>query len=163
MNKAPWFHDQEKHKELSMHTLVISTVMDIFAKTKKVFFQKRTSNLFAQHGLANIILPSRKPISQLIQVLGKEQKDWSNHYRLYSQNKWDDKKLFEPIVESLAPELNKLSFLPINYDETSIPKGGKKIPGVRLQRDPHSPKFRANFKLALRCGQASIQLPIDKA
>ncbi len=143
-----------------MHTLMISTVLDIFAKTKNIFCQKRTSDLFTQHGIANIILSSRKPVSQLINVLGKGEKDWSSHYRLYSQYKWDDEKVFETIIESLKPELNKLSFLAINYDETSIPKGGKKIPGVSLQRDPHSPKFRANFKLALRCGQASIQLPI---
>lgn len=139
---------------------MISTVMDIFAKSKDIFCQNRTANLFGQHVLANIILPSRKPISQLIHVLGEEKEDWSNHYRLYSQYKWEDEKLFEPILESLTPELKKQSFLSINYDETSIPKGGKKIPGVSLQRDPHSPKFRANFKLALRCGQASIQLPI---
>jgi|688.fasta_scaffold339940_1 hypothetical protein len=143
-----------------MHTLLISTVMDIFDKSKDMFCQKRTANLFAQHVLANIVLPSKKPISQLIHVLGEENEDWSNHYRLYSQDKWEDEKLFEPIVESLIPELKKQSYLSINYDETSIPKGGKKIPGVSLQRDPHSPKFRANFKLALRCGQASIQLPI---
>lgn len=127
-----------------------------------MFCQKRTANLFIQHGLANITLTSRKPISQLIHVLGKEYEDWTNHYRLYSQDKWDDEKLFEPIVRSLSPELEKLDFLSINYDETSIPKGGKKIPGVSLLRDPHSPKFRPNFKLALRCGQASIQLPITE-
>ena len=143
-----------------MHTLMISSVMDIFSKTKDIFCQKRTANLFIQHGLANITLTSRKPISQLIHVLGKENQDWTNHYRLYSQDKWDDEKLFEPILQSLSPDLEKLNFLSINYDETSIPKGGKKIPGVSLLRDPHSPKFRANFKLALRCGQASIQLPI---
>jgi hypothetical protein len=140
---------------------MISSVLDIFSKTKDIFCQKRTANLFIHHGLANITLTSRKPISQLIHVLGKEDEDWTNHYRLYSQDKWDDEKLFEPIVQSLFPELEKLKFLSINYDETSIPKGGKKIPGVSLLRDPHSPKFRANLKLALRCGQASVQLPIN--
>ena len=115
-----------------MHTLMISSVMDIFSKTKDIFCQKRTANLFIQHGLANITLTSRKPISQLIHVLGKENQDWTNHYRLYSQDKWDDEKLFEPILQSLSPDLEKLNFLSINYDETSIPKGGKKIPGVSL-------------------------------
>lgn len=141
---------------------MISTVMDIFGKSKNIFCQKRTANLFDQHILANIILPSRKPISQLIQVLGEQNEDWSHHYRLYSQDKWEDEKLFEPILESLTPEIKNQSFISINYDETSIPKGGKKIPGVSLQRDPHSPKYRANFRLALRCGQGSIQLPITK-
>lgn len=143
-----------------MHTLMISSVLDIFSKTKDIFCQNRTADLFAQHMLANIVLPSRKPISQLICLLGKQNQDWSNHYKLYSQYKWDDEKLFGSIVEGISPELNNQKFLAVNYDETSIPKGGKKIPGVSLQRDPHSPKFRANFKLALRCGQASIQLPI---
>lgn len=146
-----------------MHTLMISTIMDVFAKTNCLFSRKKSSNLFACHALANMSLTSKKPISQLIHYLGEENKDWTHHYRLYSQNKWNDEKIFVPIIQSLASELNQNQFLAINYDETSIPKGGKKVPGVALLRDPHSPKFRANFKLALRCGQASIQLPITFA
>ena len=144
-----------------MHTSMISTVLDIFAKTKSIFSQSRTANLFAHHLFANICLTSRKPISQLIHLLGKEDKDWSKHYRLYSKHKWDGERLFDSIIQSIPHELKKLPFITINYDETSIPKGGKKIPGVSLLRDPHSPKFRANFKLGLRCGQASIQLPLN--
>lgn len=54
---------------------MIPSVMDIFAKTKDVFCQKRTANLFGQHILANSVLPTRKPIFQLIHVLRGEKED----------------------------------------------------------------------------------------
>ena len=108
-----------------------------------------------EHLLAHLICPGRHTISGLITVFGKQFRDWSADYSLYSKNRINEEAIFSQIrkeVESLAPASRPLC---VALDDTILRKTGKTIPGAAYRKDPLGPPFNVNLVWAQRRIQLS--------
>jgi hypothetical protein len=108
-----------------------------------------------EHLLAHLICPGRHTISGLITVFGKQFRDWSADYSLYSKDRVNEEAIFSQIrkeVEALAPTSRPLC---VALDDTILRKTGKTIPGAAYRKDPLGPPFNVNLVWAQRRIQLS--------
>jgi hypothetical protein len=93
-------------------------------------------------------------LAGLICAAGRQNRDWSGDYRLFSRDRWEPEDLFIPVVRGALQLLPEDAPLVTALDDTRLPKTGRKIPGVAYGRDPMSPAFHVN----LVPGQRFVQL-----
>jgi hypothetical protein len=96
-------------------------------------------------------------ISTAICACGRQFRDWSADYRVFSRSRWNSVRLFAPIWDHLSSLLaSPTAPVLIAIDDTTCKKTGRHIPGVSVVRDPQSPKGHVNLRLALRFLQISV-------
>ena len=95
--------------------------------------------------------------STAICATGRQFQDWSADYRLCSRSPWEPRQLFEVVLDHL-PDLLPSAQAPVfaAIDDTILRKTGRRIPGVKILRDPMSPPFHVNFCYGLRFVQVSV-------
>lgn len=123
-----------------------------------VFSQRRTLHRAIEHATAAPCSLGRRTISRAICALGRQHRDWSADYKLFSRSKWDERRLFAPVLPHYLKRYRR-GFVAIGFDDTKTPKTGKKIKSAFWQRDPMSPPFHVNLLWGLRFLQASVLFP----
>jgi len=98
----------------------------------------------------------RHLISTAICASGRQFVDWSADYRVCSPSPWEPRQLFDVVLDHL-PDLLPSPQAPVfaALDDTILKKTGRRIPGVKILRDPMSPPFHVNFCYGLRFVQVS--------
>lgn len=102
-----------------------------------------------------MICPGRHTLSGLITTFGKQFRDWSADYSLYSKDRVNEEVIFNQVrkeVESLTPASRPLC---LALDDTILRKTGKTIPGAAWRKDPLGPPFNLNLVWAQRRIQLS--------
>jgi len=112
-----------------------------------------------RHCLAHLVGFGRHTISSLLRAQNRHQQDWSADYRLYSQDRFDEQAVFGQVRGAVEQTLEGNQPLVVAMDDSLLRKTGRKIQGVRYQRDPMSPPFHVNFVRGLRVLQISAALP----
>lgn len=123
------------------------------------FPQHRTLLLAIRLAISLLVVPGRKTVSRALLASGRQDRDWSADYKLFSRSTWDSRNLFRPAIE-MSEQHSRSDFIAIGIDDTCIPKNGRHIPGVCYCRDPMSPPFQVNLILGKRFLQASVLLPL---
>lgn len=103
-----------------------------------------------EHLLAHLICPGRHTISGLITTSGRQFRDWTADYALYSKGRIDENAIFKQVrqeIESLKPKSRPLC---LALDDTILRKVGKTIPGAAYRKDPLGPPFNINLVWAQR-------------
>jgi hypothetical protein len=127
------------------------------------FKQGRIFDLFQSHIVSNLEMPGRHTISNTILFKGDHEKDWSRDYRLFSKSQWDARECMNTVLEEgLTHVPEKLPFIPIGVDLTSLRKHGKKIPYTSYQVDPLSPPFCKGLMWGQRLLHASLLIPMHE-
>jgi len=124
-----------------------------------VFAQHRVWQRARRLGISQLACPGRHTLSNLLCTTGRQFQDWSADYRVFSKDRWDVQRLFEPVVQGVLDLSPKDADFVTALDDTHLPKSGKKTPGVGWTRDPMGPKFRINLIRAQRFLQLSAMLP----
>lgn len=109
--------------------------------------------------LAHLVGFGRHTVSALLRAQNRHQQDWSADYRFYSQDRFDEQSVFGHIRLAVEQTLDPKSPLVVAMDDSLLRKTGRRIHGVRYQRDPMSPPFHVNFVRGLRVLQISAALP----
>jgi len=125
------------------------------------FGQHRTALRAYRLGLAQLICPGRHTLTNVLCTCGREFRDWSADYRLFSVDRWEPERLFRPVVRGVVEMSRESSVFVTALDDTHLGKTGKKTPGVAYRRDPLSPPFHCNFIRAQRFLQLSALLSPD--
>jgi hypothetical protein len=102
-----------------------------------------------------LICPGRHTISGLITTSGRQFRDWTADYALYSKGRIDENAIFKQVrqeIESLKPKSRPLC---LALDDTILRKVGKTIPGAAYRKDPLGPPFNINLVWAQRRLQLS--------
>jgi hypothetical protein len=123
-----------------------------------VFAQARSHHRALQHALAGPCTLGRRTLSRTVCALGRSDQDWSADYKLFSRSGWEAEDLFDPVLDDYLGRYPQ-GPLPVAFDDTKLPKTGKKIPGAFWQRDPLSPPFHPNLMYGLRFVQACLLFP----
>ena len=114
-----------------------------------------------QHLLSVLLCPDRSTLSNLICTSGRHQQDWTADYRLYSQDRVDEKVLFHQVRSQIEANLKPKTALVVALDDTLVRKSGTHIEGIAWRRDPLGPKFQTNLIRAQRFVQFSAAWPLE--
>jgi DDE superfamily endonuclease len=136
---------------------LLTTFDDLLQNWRGVFPQERTFDRTRRltYGMLTCLRAHRT--STAICASGRQFQDWSADYRVCSRSPWEPRQLFDVVLDRLpgllpSPEAPVFAAL----DDTILKKTGRRIPGVKILRDPLSPPFRVNFCYGLRFVQASV-------
>ena len=124
-----------------------------------VFAQHRTHHRAVEHALTLPMVMGRRTISRTICCMDRAQQDWTADYKLFSRSGWQTEGLFAPVLIHYLDRYPK-GPIGIAFDDTKVPRSGKKVPGSSWQRDPMSPPFHVNFVHGLRFIQGSLLFPL---
>jgi hypothetical protein len=123
-----------------------------------VFAQGRSHHRALEHALAWPAVLGRRTIARTVWALGRCQQDWSADSKLFSRSDWPSQALFDPVLEDYLERLPK-GPVAVAFDDTSLAKTGKKIPGTQYLRDPLSPPFHLNLRWGQRFLEAGLLFP----
>jgi hypothetical protein len=123
-----------------------------------VFAQQRTRLRAVEHALAWTALLGRHTVSRTICALGRQFRDWSADYRLFSRRLWQPEALFDGVIADFLTR-HPRGPIPLALDDTAVAKTGKKILTAFWQYHPLSPPFRANLLFGLRFITAALLFP----
>jgi hypothetical protein len=130
-------------------------IESLIAKCRSAFSSDETFCRGRRHLLSHLVCFGRHTITGLLRNQDRTQCDWTADYRLYSEDRFDEDKLFGQVrseIEQLAaPEAPLVAAM----DDSLLRKTGRKIHGSRYQRDPMSPPFHVNLARGLRVLQIS--------
>lgn len=111
-----------------------------------------------RHLLSHLVCFGRHTVTGLLRNQDRTQWDWTADYRLYSEDRFDEDRLFGQVrshIEQLdpAPDAPLIAAM----DDSLLRKTGRRIHGSGYPRDPMSPPFHVNLVRGLRV------LPISAA
>jgi hypothetical protein len=132
---------------------------DLLAKTRATFASEQSFRCARRHILSGLAGFGRHTISGLLRTQNRHQQDWTADYRLYSRDRFDEDAVFDVVRRKVEATLAPDSPLVVAMDDSLLRKTGRKIHGVRYQRDPMSPPFHVNFVRGLRVLQLSAAVP----
>lgn len=129
---------------------------DLLQRWRPVFSQQRTFERARRLTFGLLTCLRVHLTSTAICASGRQFQDWSADYRVCSRSPWEPRELFDVVLDHLpdllpSPEAPVLAAL----DDTILKKTGRRIPGVKVLRDPMSPPFHVNFCYGLRFVQVS--------
>jgi hypothetical protein len=130
------------------HSLLDSGWRSVFARTS-------TRRRAIEHAIALPCVMGRRTITRTLCALGRTDQDWSADYKIFSRSRWDEDRLFEPVMEHYV-ERYPTGPIVAAMDDTKLKKTGKKIETASWQRDPLSPPFHTNLIYAVRFLQCSL-------
>ena len=123
---------------------------------RRCFSDHRTYRRAKEHAVALLVCLGRRTISRSICVLGRQFRNWTSEYRLFSKCKWKPHALFDVVLEQIPELLSPGHPLVAVLDDTTRKKTGKRIRAAKVLRDPLSPPYHINLRLALRFLQAAM-------
>lgn len=109
--------------------------------------------------MSNLACLGRHHLSGWIQAAGQAGLDWSAAYRLFSCSRFEPAAVFAQVRRGALDALDRDAPLVVAMDDTLVPRGGLKTPGVGWRRDPCGPPFHTNFIRAQRFVGLSAALP----
>ena len=128
---------------------------------RPVFAQERSATRAVALAMGLLLGMGRRTITRALCFHGKDQQDWSADYKVFSRSKWDEQALFAQIV----PQLSEAGYLPtglvaVAWDDTAVPRSGKRVAGAQWMRDSMSPPFHVNLIWGQRFLQGSVLVPL---
>lgn len=137
--------------------LLLEKFHELLQPWRPAFAQQRTW-LRAQRLAYGLLICLRTHLtSNAICATGRQFRDWSADYRLFSRRWWNPHVLFNPIFDHLAALLpSDQAPVVVALDDTLCKKSGRHIPGATFGRDPQSPPFHVNLCRGLRFVSASV-------
>ena len=103
----------------------------------------------------------RQTLTGALTASGQQFTDWSAAYRIFSQSRINNGKLFEVTQSEIVKDISSDQVLVAHMDDTLLKKTGKTIPGTAWRRDPLGPPFQTNFIWGQRFLQISLALPLQ--
>jgi hypothetical protein len=135
---------------------LLETFDHLLESGREVFSQERTFAR-ARRLTFGLILGLQVPLtSTAICASGRQFQGGSADYRVCSRAPWDPRQWFDAVLDHL-PQLLPSPEAPVfaALDDTLLKKTGRRIPGVKILRDPMSPPFHVNLCSGLRFVQVS--------
>jgi hypothetical protein len=138
---------------------LFQTMDSLVQEWSDLFSQERTFERVRCLTYGQLLSPPRHTTSAAICAIGRQFRDWTADYRVFSRSPWEPEPLFDPIINHAMP-LFPPPPAPIigAMDDTACKKSGRRIPGVATVRDPQSPPYHVNLIRGLRFVQASLMV-----
>jgi hypothetical protein len=100
-------------------------------------------------------------ITRVICFHQEQHRDWSATYKFFSESPWQEQRLFEDIAPRLVEGGYVTGkYIRIAWDDTGVPRSGRKIQSAGWMRDPMGPAFHVNLVWGQRYLQGSVLVPL---
>jgi hypothetical protein len=123
------------------------------------FSQARSSIRAMELSFGSLCSLGRRTISRSICAVGRQHQDWSADYKMFSRSAWKPEQLFAPVLKDYCVRYPVDMPICVAFDDTKLPKSGRKVKSAFWQKDPLSPPFHVNFLYGLRFMHASLIFP----
>lgn len=131
----------------------------MIAQCSPTFSSDQTFARGRRHLLSQLVCFGRHTVTGLLRNQDRTQCDWTADYRLYSEDRFEEDKLFNQVRAEIEQLSSSAAPLVVAMDDSLLRKTGRKIYGSRYQRDPLSPPFHLNLVRGLRVLQISAAVP----
>ncbi|MBW1956901.1 MAG: transposase [Deltaproteobacteria bacterium] len=131
----------------------------IIESARPAFKQERSLARGRRLALSQLLCLGRHTVTGLICASGRQFRDWSADYRLFSGERFDKDEVFTAIRREASDHLGEDEEVVCAMDDSLMRKSGRRIPGAGRLRDPLSPPFRVNLAWGLRFVQTSMIVP----
>lgn len=136
---------------------LLESLISILNLWRPVFCKAEAFERAKEHAIASLCAFGRKTVTSFAILLGRDEKDISPDYKLYSKRKWNAREIFDILLDKTLANLPNIdSYISVAADDTSIRKTGKKIPQARHMKDAMGPKFHVNLIWGIRFLQFSL-------
>lgn len=133
----------------------LNAIMD---EWRPAFGQERVYRHGRELAMGFVLNCGRNTVTGSIVATGREHKDWSAAYQMFADARVDPAGLFRPLRRRCV-ERSPTGYFMVAVDDSQLKKTGKRMPGVRLLRDPLSEPYHANLRWAQRFVQVSALIP----
>lgn len=134
---------------------------DLFRCWAPVFAQSRSATRAVKLGIGLLLGMGKRTITRSLCFHGEGQQDWSADYKIFSRSKWDQQALFQEAVPQLIESGHlKTELVAVAWDDTAVPRSGKRIAGAQWMRDAMGPAFHVNLIWGQRFLQGSVLAPL---
>jgi len=134
---------------------------DLSQHWNPVFAQDRSATRAVTLAVGLLLGMGRRTITRALCFHGKDQVDWSADYKVFSRCPWDEQDLFREIIPQLIKgEYLKTDLVAVAWDDTAVPRSGKRISGAQWMRDSMGPPFHVNLIWGQRFLQGSVLTPL---
>ena len=141
--------------------VLLKQLLSLLAEWRDVFTQSRTHQRAIALALGLLGALGRRTLTRVLSFLGQDQQDWTSDYRFFSRAKWRTTELFDPLMDRAIQHHIPVPLpIVVGFDDTNLPRTGKKIASASWHRDPMSPPFHPNLRWGQRFLQASLLLPL---
>jgi hypothetical protein len=116
---------------------LLETFDSLLQQWRGVFSQERTFERARRLTFGLLSCLRMHLTSTAICASGRQFQDWSADYRVCSRSPWEPRQLFDVVLDHL-PELLPSAQAPVlvAIDDTILKKTSRRIPGVKVLRDP---------------------------
>lgn len=142
--------------------LLIVNLLALLNAHRGLFKQERVYRRGVALVLAEVMAFGRHTVTQLLQVLGVTEGDWSSWYRVWSKPRVEEEALAQGLfAESLAHVAADELYV-IGTDGTQIPRTSGRMPGVSWLKSPRTPVFYPGIHRAQRFVHGCWFTPLAK-
>lgn len=142
--------------------MLLAEWLKLVAHWEEAFSQQRLFHRARRLALGLVVGLGLRTITRALGAVGREQKPWSNEYRVFSRSPWATRALFAPILdEALALQDDRP--LVVAGDYTHLVRGGRRVKAAHWMRDPMSPPFHVNLVRGIRFFQLAMIVPCGSA
>jgi len=130
---------------------------DLSRHWRPVFARQASAQRAVKLAIGLLLGMGRRTITRALCFHGQTEEDWSADYKLFSRSPWDEQALFGGIVPQLVGRgYLERDLVAVAWDDTAVPRRGKRIKGGQWMRDSMGPPFHVNLIWGQRFLQASV-------
>lgn len=139
--------------------MVIDQLLALWQEGCAGAFARQRSHIRAMElSVGTLCALGRRTLSRSICAVGRQGQDWSADYKVFSRSPWDPNRLFTPVLKAYQERYPEAPIC-LAFDDTKLPKSGRRIHSAFWQRDPLSPPFHVNLIYGLRFLHVSLIFP----
>lgn len=143
--------------------MLLAEWLALVARWEPMFSQQRVFHRARRLALGLLLGLGVRTLTRAIGAVGREQKQWSSDYRVFSRSPWAVRALFAPVVDECLALQSPSGPLIVAGDYTHIVRPGRKVEGTHWMRDPLSPPFHVNLVRGVRFFQLAMIVPCGTA
>lgn len=141
---------------------LLKHLAEILACHRPIFKQQRIYDRVVQLVLAEVVVFARHTVTHLLMGLGRNGKDWSAWYRLFSLRRFGYERASAVLLRlSLAHVAEDEPYV-VAGDGTQTPRSSRTIEGVGWLRNLRTPPFRVGIHAAQRWFNGVWLTPLEK-
>ena len=140
--------------------VLLMAMMGLLAASRQAFGQERVFNRILALVMAELFAFGRKTITQLLLTLGIVDEDWSAWYRIFSQQRFQEKAVSSVMLQEVLKEVSVNTPFVVGSDAFHVPRRSETMPGSGWMKGLNTAAFRPGIQRGQRFVETSWLTPM---
>jgi len=150
------------NKERQEKPILLQKLMELLRQHQSIFKQERIYHRVVGLVLAELFAFGRHTVTQLLLVLGITDDDWSAWYRLFSHQRFQEKKAARVVLGAVLAEIPAGQPFVTGFDGFQVPRTSRKMPGSSWLKALGTAPFKPGLHRAQRFVEGSWLTPLEQ-